>query len=136
MKIDDAFIKRYLLEKLNTRAFSMLCAIILICSGAYMCFIDLNVKGVIDIKSTIVEGKIETGSLGLMAMFLGVIIVLSLNLNKPYKGQEIKIVTNGHEVTGTGLSYRKMRELVAIIGERKEIVDTDKASKTPVPEDR
>jgi hypothetical protein len=110
---DDSFLKHHLFAKLNVRAFSVLCALILICAGAYMCFKDLSATGTIDIKAAFMQGKIETGSLGIMAMFLGVLIVLALNLNKPYKGQEIRIVINGHEITGKGLSYRKMRELVA-----------------------
>ena len=83
-----------------------------------MCFQDLTSTGTIDIKATFVQGKVETGSLGIMAMFLGVLIVLALNLNKPYKGQKIKIVINGHEITGKGLSYRKMRELIAAVTEK------------------
>lgn len=66
-----------------------------------------------------------------MAMFLGVLIVLALNLNKPYKGQEIKIVINGHEITGKGLSYRKMREL--IVAAAKE-ASKNKEERTIQPE--
>jgi len=98
--------------KLNTRAGSMLGALILLCSGVYMCFSDLSAKGAIDLKAAFIEGKIETGSLGLMTIFFGVVIILALNLNKPYKDQEVKLIINGNEISGKGLSYRKLKELI------------------------
>jgi len=102
----------YVLAKLNTRSASMLCAVVLVCGGICMCFADLTSKGSIDLKAAILEGNVETGSLGIMAMFLGVVIVLALNLTRPYSGQEVKLVINGNEITGTGLSYRKMHDLI------------------------
>lgn len=101
-----------LLVKLNTRAVSMLCALVLICSGVYMCISDITSTGSINIKAAFVEGRIESGSLGLMAMFLGVLVVLAVNLHKPFKDQEIKLTLNGNEVVGKGLSFRKMKEIV------------------------
>jgi hypothetical protein len=91
-----------------------------------MCLLDIRAKGAIDIKAAFIQGKIETGSLGLMAIFFGVLIVLALNLNKPYSGQEIKIVVEGKEITGKGLSYRKMRELIATISKKEEERDINK----------
>ena len=102
-----------LIDKLSIRAFSMLAALILIVGGIYMCFEGLQAKGKIDLQTALVEGQIETGSLGLMAMFLGVIIVLSLNLfGQRFKGQEVHIIKNGNTFVGKGLSYRKMKEIV------------------------
>ena len=46
-------------DKLNTRSFSILGSLILICSGVYMCFSDLSTKGSIDLKAAFVQGKIE-----------------------------------------------------------------------------
>jgi hypothetical protein len=106
----------YFQSKVTVRAGAVLCAFVLICGGMYMCFSGLNAKGSIDVKAAVIEGHIETGSLGLFAMFLGVVIVLALIFSKhrPYEGQEIKLVVNGNEITGKGLSYRKMRELVQV----------------------
>lgn len=116
-----------LLTKFNTRAFSMLTAIMLTVGGIAMCFSQLNQTGEINIKAAFVEGKIQTGSLGLMTVFFGVMIVLAMNLNRPYKGQEIRILLDGKEVSGKGLSYRKVRELMAVITEAEKAG----ADKTP-----
>lgn len=106
-----------ILAKLNTRAASLLCAFVLICSGVYMCRAGLSANGSIDLSTTLLKGKIETGSLGLMALFLGVFIVVTLNLDRlrpkgRYAGEEIKLTINGKTVVGKGLSYNKMRELL------------------------
>jgi uncharacterized membrane protein YgaE (UPF0421/DUF939 family) len=90
----------------------MLCSFVLICSGVYMCIRGLAATGSIGIKSAVFEGKIETGSLGLLAIFLGVVIVLVMNLRSPFRGQEIRLVVNGNEISAKGISYRKLQELV------------------------
>lgn len=85
-----------------------------------MCFKDLKTTGKINIKAAFVDGQVETGSLGLASMFLGVIVILILNhrsepyRSEPYKGQEIEININGNNITAKGLSYRKLKEIVAI----------------------
>jgi hypothetical protein len=109
-----------LLAKINARACSMACAIVLICGGMYMCFSGLIATGSIDLKTAIFEGRIQTGSLGLFSMFLGVLIVITLNLGKPYGGQVIKLNINGNEVVGKGLSFRKVRELVQAAADRSD----------------
>ena len=77
-----------------------------------MCIRGLAATGSIDLKSAVFEGKIETGSLGLLAMFLGVVIVLVMNLRSPFKGQEVRLVVNGNKISAKGMSYRKLQELV------------------------
>jgi hypothetical protein len=107
---------QYFLSKLNTRAGSVLCAFVLICAGIYMCFSGLTATGSIDLKAALFEGQVKTGSLGILSMFLGVVIILTLNVTgtKPYDGQEIKLIVNGSEIVGKGLSFRKLRELVRL----------------------
>jgi hypothetical protein len=87
----------------------------------FMCFSGLIAKGAIDLKAALFEGHIEAGSLKLFAMFLGVLSILALIVSKhqPYDGQEIKMVVNGNEFIGKGLSYRKMRELVQVANATK-----------------
>lgn len=121
-----------IIEKFNTRGLSMLSAIILIISGIYMCFHDLKATGKIDLKTTFVEGQIETGSLGLMAMFLGVFIILVLNYrSQPFKGQEVELIVNGNQIKTKGLSYRKLKELVsATTNDSVENVTHNKALKS------
>lgn len=103
------------LNKINTRACSMLAALIMILGGVYMCFKDLTANGKIDLKAAVLQGQIETGSLGIMAMFWGVIVILVLNYrSQPYKGQEVQININGSQITAKGLSYRKLKEIVSV----------------------
>lgn len=113
--ISPATLASVLVARFNARAASVLCAFVMICSGIYMCMLGLSAAGSINVKAAVVEGKIETGSLGLLVIFLGVAIVLALNLAKPYAGQEIRMMVDGKEVVGKGLSYRKMRELVRAV---------------------
>ena len=98
--------------KINAKAVSLGCALILICSGIYMCARGLSTTGSINLKLALVQGQIETGSLGLFAMFLGSFIVMLMNVRKPYAGQEVRILANGHEIIGKDLSYRKLAELL------------------------
>ena len=115
-----------ILNKMNTRAFSMLAALIMILGGIYMCFEDLRVNGKIDLKTALVEGQIETGSLGLMVMFLGAIVILVLNYkSQPFKGQEVQISINGNQITGKGLSYRKLKEIVAVATDKEPEGETE-----------
>ena len=107
----------------------MLCALILICSGVYMCILDLRATGAIDLKAAFFQGSIETGSLGLLAMFLGVIVVLALNLNRPNKGQEFRIVLKGREISASNLSYRKLRELISIAAAEGEKGTAEEANR-------
>jgi hypothetical protein len=107
-----------LISKCNTYALGMFCAIVLICGGLYMCMLDLTAHGSIDLKTTFVEGKIETGSLGLMAMFLGSVVSLVITIARsraaPFHGQEMRITIDGNEIVAKELSYRKMKELLEL----------------------
>ena len=114
-----------ILNRINIRALSMLAALIMILGGVYMCFEDLMANGKIDLKTAIFEGQIETGSLGLMAMFLGVTVILVLNYrSQPYKGQEVQININGNQITTKGLSYRKLKEIVSIATNKGPEIET------------
>lgn len=105
-----------IIEKINTRGLSMLAALIMIAGGIYMCIKEITTTGKIDLKTAFLEGQIETGSLGLMSMFLGVVVILALNYrSQPYKGQEVELVLDGTEVKAKGLSYRKLQEIVSAV---------------------
>lgn len=112
---DKAKILNRIIDKFHTRSFSMLAALIMIISGIFMCFKDLKATGVINIKAAFIDGQIETGSLGLLTMFLGVITILILNIStNKYKGQELSVTINGKTIKGKGLSYRKVKELLSV----------------------
>lgn len=108
----QSFVERAF-EKANIKALSGVSAAMLMGAGVYMCIKGLNSNGAIDIKSTIIQGRIDTGSLGLMVIFLATAIFIVINLNKPFKGEQVKIIMNGNEIEASGLSYRKLKEMVA-----------------------
>lgn len=103
-----------ILLKITVRSFSIIGALILIISGIYMCLNDLAGTGRIDVKAVFIDGQIETGSLGLMTIFLATIIILALNYgNRPRKGEKVTIRKGDFEITTNDLSYRKLSEIIA-----------------------
>lgn len=58
----EGVLRHHILAKSNTRAFSMLCAIILISDGLSMCAFGLSGSGSIDLKAASFEGNLRTGS--------------------------------------------------------------------------
>jgi hypothetical protein len=104
------------LKKLNTKAFSVLGGLFLIAGGFVMCIFGLTADGSIDLKSAFLDGNIKTGSVGLMSMFLGTVLLTFLNLPfRSYKGEEVKLIVDGHEVTTKGVSYRKLQEVIKAV---------------------
>ncbi len=57
----------------------------LVISGVVMAFKGLTSTGVIDIKSALLSGKIESGSLGLFFAFLGIVLLIVPILKKHEK---------------------------------------------------
>ena len=62
--MDFASVVEKLLQKIHTRSVSVFAAIVMIIAGIYMCLNNIANQGSIDIKSSFIEGKIQTGSLG------------------------------------------------------------------------
>ena len=91
----------------------MISALVLIISGVVMCAKDMSVDGKINVKSAFIEGSLETGSLGLLVIFVGFIIIIALNFDtKPYKGQEFELDVEGIKFKGKGLSQHKIKDLI------------------------
>ncbi|MBN2715963.1 MAG: hypothetical protein JXX14_08905 [Deltaproteobacteria bacterium] len=111
------------LAKINVRAFAALGGLILIIGGIFMCMSGLSATGVIDLRSAIVEGKIETGSIGLMSMFLGVILMMVLNIKwRRSAGPEpIKISIEGDKIECEGFSHSKLAKVLETIDRGKNI---------------
>lgn len=74
--MNDIFDK--VLIKINVKSVSLIISLVLIISGIMMCIDGLNQFGEIDIKSTIISGKISTGSLVLLCHIRNWIIFLIL----------------------------------------------------------
>ncbi|WCT13073.1 hypothetical protein [Mucilaginibacter jinjuensis] len=61
------------------RTMSTATGIILIIGGIFLLYKRINATGTVDIKSAIFNGKIESGSAGLITVFLGITIMLLSN---------------------------------------------------------
>ena len=115
MEIEKSLIG-HVLDKLHTRSVSLIIALVMVISGIYMCTKGIVEKGSINLKSSVVEGTIETGSLGLLVMFLGVIIILAaLRRVHPHEGEEISVTIDGNEIKMKNLSKRKVDEVLGLI---------------------
>jgi hypothetical protein len=106
-------------EKVNVKSVSLLSALVLICSGIFMCLKRIQEHGSIDLKSSLVSGQIQAGSLGLMVIFLGVFIVLAVVLRSGVafskRGERIEIEFEGKKVICENISFRKVQEIRSIL---------------------
>ena len=99
------------MDKLNVASCSLLSAVAMIFAGIYLCISQINEAGAIRLDSLVFSGEIQSGSLGLMVMFLGVMVVLAGVLGRRPAGpkhETIEIEVNGAKVVCTGLSFRKV----------------------------
>ena len=64
-------------SKINVKSGLLLVSLFLFISGISMCYSGLESTGSIDIKTSYMEGKLDTGSLGLLVIFLGVTVSLA-----------------------------------------------------------
>lgn len=69
-----------ILSMIHSRSIAMLASVAMVVFGLKMCADGLTQKGTIHIKSAILSGEIETGSLGLFVLFLGVIVMCTVVL--------------------------------------------------------
>lgn len=87
---------------MNARNFVIVTATIvgavLVISGIIMVLYGITQTGEINIKSAIVSGKIESGSLGLLFSFLGVILILCSVLIRREKKTAFRYKTDNEEV--------------------------------------
>ena len=105
-----------LLGKVHTRSVGVAIALLMIVCGIYMCVEGIREHGVIDLVIAFIEGHLETGSLGLLVMFLGVcIIALVLERVHPHTGEEISIKIDGVEICVKNLANGRMADLLDLI---------------------
>lgn len=111
-----------LIQKIHCRSIIVLTAFILIISGIYLCTKNISQGGSINLKTTILEGNIETGSLGLLVIFLGafIIIIISFTLSPGAKREEIELTKGKNKIIGKNLSYRKIKDILKFFQEGSE----------------
>lgn len=126
MTMDDQF---SFIQKINVKSISLGIALFLMGAGVYMCLSELAHEGSIDIKSAVLSGKIQTGSLGLIVIFLGTAIVLAVikrsgNMQKN-KGERIEIEVGDKKIICENLSFRKVQEIRELMKDASENTLTD-----------
>lgn len=121
MTMDD---QTYFMHKINVKSISLGIALFLMASGIYMCLSELMHEGSIDIKSAVLSGKIQTGSLGLMVIFLGTAIVLAVIIKSGNihmnKGERIEIEVGDKKIICENLSFRKVQEIRELMKDTSE----------------
>lgn len=115
----NSLFEKFLL-KINTNSASLLIALVLSVSGISMCLRDLSRDGYIDIKSSILSGRLQTGSVGIIVIFFSTIIVMSVvrkgikqTIGK--KNEKIEIKVGESVITCENISYRKIQELKSFL---------------------
>lgn len=105
--------------KLNVKSALIFISLVLSISGIYMCFLELEATGAIDIKSAIFEGKINTGSLGLLVIFLSLPVAFA---SKKISLQEkhVEIVHGDLKVTAANMEENEWQNIVACVKEHEE----------------
>ena len=112
------------IEKINVKSVSLGIALFLMGAGVYMCLSEIAHIGCIDIKSAVLSGKIQTGSLGLLVIFLGTAIVLTVikksGIMQERQGEKIELVIGDRRIICENLSFRKVQEIRELMKEATE----------------
>ena len=66
-----------LANRLNSRSFATAIGAVLIAAGFYLVVKQVSAEGSLDLKAACLQGKLESGSVGLFFMFCGVIVVIA-----------------------------------------------------------
>lgn len=113
-----------IIQKVNVKSVSLAIALFLLSAGVYMCLKGIAHEGFIDIKSAVLSGKIETGSLGLIVIFLGTAIVLAVikksGIMQEHKGERIEIEIGNRKIICENLSFRKVQEIRELMKETND----------------
>lgn len=78
-------------RRLNVQAGAMLIATILALSGSIMIFKGVEGHGVIDLKSSFLEGQVESGSVGVLLVFCAMFLAVATLIQDRKKKHTIHI---------------------------------------------
>ena len=84
-----------------------------------MIFLGIKDDGFIDIKSTLVEGHVKVGLVGVTLIFLGVLLAFVATVSKAGR-HKVRIVREGTEIEWDGVAYSQQEALKAI----EDLADT------------
>ena len=68
---------RYLIWRFDAKAAAFLLAFVLVTAGICMVYSGIRDEGYIDVKSALGEGKLKTGFVGVVVLFLGFMLALA-----------------------------------------------------------
>jgi hypothetical protein len=104
--------------KLNVKSGLILIALILCTVGLYLCISGITQAGSIDIKSTLLEGKITTESLGLLVIFLA-LPVASAAKALSLREKHIEIMHGDLRVNAANMSENEWSHIVDFVKEHE-----------------
>jgi hypothetical protein len=124
----------YFLRRINTRALTLLVALILSVGGLLLVYLGIKDDGFIDLKSAFIEGKLRSGLVGVTIIFLSVVLCLACVLvpirKEPYT---IEISHGGHRIKWSGSSrsigakFVSMIESMDLLEKKESKLSNDKA---------
>ena len=110
-----------IISKINVKSVSIIISSVLIVSGIYMCFQQISHDGFIDIKSAVLSGKVQSGSLGLLVIFLGVAVILTVvkksGIKTTPRVEKIELEMGNMKINCENISFRKVQELRELLKE-------------------
>ena len=103
-----------ILNRINSRSMAMAVAVFLISDGLFMLMRKIEGTGSIDMKTSFLEGKLESGSVGVLFMFCGFVLVLACLVLR--RRSTITIKQGDFEFTYRGyLTMERLRPLKLLI---------------------
>jgi hypothetical protein len=91
---------RTVVNRLNSRSFTMALAFSLCVAGFFFIGKGTSGSGVIDIKAAVLQGRLESGSLGLFFVFGGVLLALAAIVARPRSELTIEVAGVKFEYSG------------------------------------
>lgn len=88
-------------------------------AGIYMCISELNAIGEINIKSALFQGKITTGSLGLLVVFLGIMVAWSAK-QVSLKEKHVEINHGDLRITAANMDEHEWEKIVNCVKEHEK----------------
>lgn len=112
-------IRHSLIAKINVKSGLLAISFGLCIAGFYMCFMGLQATGSIDIKSIALEGKITTGSLGLLVIFLAIPWAMAAK-NVSLREKHVEISHGDLRVTAANMNEAEWSHIVKCVKEHEE----------------
>lgn len=108
-----------LFDKLNVKSGLLTISLVLCVAGLLMCFSGLQANGSIDVKSAILEGKINTGSLGLLVIFISLPLAYFAK-QVSLQEKHVEFYHRDLKVTAANMSEREWAHIVNCVKDHEK----------------